>query len=78
MSIARRMRRAAMQGKRPEDITIKAGGTRPRPYIRKPGLYSYAAVNPRKQKTWRRTQRIEMTRGMCVLSATLSLSTPRE
>ena len=26
MSIARRLRRAAMQGKRPEDITIKAGG----------------------------------------------------
>lgn len=26
MSIARRLRRAAMQGKRPEDITIKVGG----------------------------------------------------
>lgn len=25
MSMARRMRRAAMQGKRPEDITIKVG-----------------------------------------------------
>lgn len=44
-SIARRLRRAAKQGKRPEDITIKMGGRGRTPLYVKRNFTVYPGIN---------------------------------